>query len=144
MNPVDGSRCATLNDKTRSSWPQAMITIPVLLLITSAVLLGIYLGVFYLRGVRPIRILLGAHILMGMGGLEQLALLIHGAPSGVILRAGSFGAAAGGFFAFAMLSGFTAPLLGQRSRRNGEIMLAAHATAGVVGFALLLAWISHF
>ncbi len=121
-----------------------MITIPVLLLVTSAVLLGVYLGIFYLRRVRPRRILLDAHILMGMGGLEQLALLIYGAPSGVIMRAGSLGTTAAGLFALAMLSGFTAPLLGQQSRRNGEIMLATHATAGIAGFVFLLAWVSNF
>ncbi len=121
-----------------------MITIPATLLITAAVLLGIYLGIFYLRGVRPRRILLGAHILMGMGGLEQVALLIHGAPSGVIMRAGAYGTGAAGLFALAMLSGLTAPLLGQKSRRNGEIMLATHASVGILGFVLLLVWVSNF
>jgi hypothetical protein len=121
-----------------------MIALPALLLVTVAVALGIYLGVLYLRRVRPQKLLLGAHILLGMGGLEQVAILIHGAPSGVIIRAGSFGTAALGLFALAMLSGLTAPLLGQKSRRNGEFMLATHAFVGAVGFALLLAWIANF
>ncbi len=52
-----------------------MVTLPSLLLVTGTVLLGIYLGIFYLRGVRPKRILLGAHILLGIGGVEQLGRL---------------------------------------------------------------------
>ncbi len=121
-----------------------MIILPALLLVTVAVAFGIYLGLLYLRRVRPRKILLGAHILLGMGGLEQVALLIHGAPSGVILKAGAFGTAALGLFALAMFSGLTAPLLGQKSRRNGEFMLATHAFVGLAGFVLLLVWISNF
>ena len=106
-------------------------------------MLGIYLGIFYLRGVRPKRILLGAHILMGMGGVEQLALLIHGAPSGV-MASETLVKAATGLFALAIFSGFTAPLIAQSTRRqNGEIMLAAHAGLGIAGFVLFLAWISN-
>ncbi len=121
-----------------------MIILPALLLVSFAVAVGVYLGLLYLRRVRPIKAWLGAHILVGMGGVEQVAILIHGAPSGVMLKAGSFGTAALGFFGLAMLSGFTAPLLGQRSRRNGEFMLATHALAGTAGFVLLLIWISNF
>jgi hypothetical protein len=119
-----------------------MIAIPALLLITVAVTIGVYLGLLYLRGVRPVKIVLGAHILLGMGGLEQLAILIRGTPSGANLNVGSFGTAAAGLFALALLSGFIAPLLGQRSRRKGEFMLATHALTGAAGFVLFLIWIS--
>ncbi len=61
-----------------------MIALPSLFLMSGAVAIGIYLGILYLRRERPRRLLLGGHILMGMGGLEQVALLIHGSPSGVI------------------------------------------------------------
>jgi hypothetical protein len=122
-----------------------MIAIPAFLLITLAVGIGVYLGLLYLRGVRPIKIVLGAHILLGMGGLEQLAIFIRGgAPSGATVNVGSFGTAAAALFALAMLSGFIAPLLGQRSRRSGEFMLATHAFTGVAGFVLLLIWITSF
>jgi len=121
-----------------------MIALPSLFLMSGAVAIGIYLGILYLRRVRPRRLLLGGHILMGMGGLEQVALLIHGSPSGVMVKAGTYGTAAAGFFALAMLSGFTAPLFGQRSRQNGEFMLATHAFVGFVGFVLLLIWLSNF
>jgi hypothetical protein len=120
-----------------------MVALPSLLLVTGAVLLGIYLGIFYLRGVRPKRILLGAHILMGMGAVEQLALLIHGAPSGA-MASESLVKAATGLFALAIFSGLTAPLIAQSTRRqNGEIMLAAHAGLGIAGFVVYLAWISN-
>lgn len=121
-----------------------MIAIPAVLIITTGVAIGVYLGLLYLRGVRPRKIVLGAHILLGMGGLEQLAILMRGAPSGAALNVGSFGTGAAALFALALLSGFTAPLLGQRSRRNGEFMLATHALTGAAGFVLLLVWISNF
>jgi hypothetical protein len=82
-------------------------------------LLGIYLGIFYLRGVRPERVLLGAHILLGLGGVEQLALLIHGAPSGA-MTSESFSKAAAGLFALSIFSGFTAPQLPNRGDAKTE------------------------
>ncbi len=118
-----------------------MITLPSLLLVSAAVLLGVYLGIFYLRGVRSGLALRGAHILMGLGGVEQVAILIRGTPSGVVMS-GSLVRVALGLFAVAIFAGFTAPILAQRSRRSGEVMLAAHAGLGVAGFALLLFWIS--
>ena len=119
-----------------------MIALPSLLLVTGAVLIGIYLGILYLKGVRPKRILLGGHILMGIGGVEQTALLIHGTPSGAMETA-TFLKAAAGLFAFAIFTGLTAPLIAQsKGRQNGEIMLATHAAVGIVGFALFVAWIA--
>jgi hypothetical protein len=118
-----------------------MVTLPSLILVSAAVLLGIYLGILYLRRIRPRLAVLGAHILMGLGGVEQVAILIRGAPSGVVLS-GSLVRMALGLFAAAIFAGFTAPILAQRSRRNGEVMLAAHAGLGFAGFALLLFWIS--
>jgi hypothetical protein len=121
-----------------------MIAIPALLLITVAVAIGVYLGLLYLRRERPRRIVLGAHILLGIGGLEQLAIFLRGAtPSGATVNVGSSGTAAAALFALAMLSGLIAPLLGQKSRRNGEFMLATHALAGAAGFVLLLIWVSN-
>jgi uncharacterized membrane protein len=120
-----------------------MVTLPSLLLVTGAVLLGIYLGIFYLRGVRPKRLLLGAHVLMGIGGVEQLALLIHGTPSGA-MAADSLLKATAGLFALAIFSGLTAPLLAQSTgRKNGEFMLATHAGVGIAGFVVFLVWISN-
>ena len=119
-----------------------MITAPSLLLVTGAVLIGIYLGVLYLKGVRPQRILLGGHVIMGIGGVEQVALLIRGTPSGALETAPLLKAAAG-LLAFAIFSGLTAPLIAQsKGRKNGEIMLAAHAAVGIVGFAVFAAWIA--
>lgn len=118
-----------------------MVTLPSFFLVSAAVLLGIYLGVFYLRRIRSGLALRGAHILMGLGGVEQVAILIRGAPSGEMMS-DSLVRMALGLFAGAIFAGFTAPILAQRSRRNGEVMLAAHAGLGLAGFALFLYWIS--
>jgi hypothetical protein len=120
-----------------------MIAIPALLLTSVAVAVGVYLGLLYLRRVRPIKAWLGAHILLGMAGIEQVAILTRGAPNGEIFKAGEYGTAALACFGLAMFSGFTAPLLGQKSRRNGEMMLATHAGAGIAGFVLLLLWLAN-
>ena len=121
---------------------ETMIALPSLLLVTGAVLLGVYLGVLYLKGVRPKRVLLGGHVLMGIGGVEQVALLIHGTPSGALETANLLKAAAG-LFAFAIFSGLTAPLIAQSTgRQKGEIMLATHAAVGILGFGLFITWIA--
>jgi hypothetical protein len=118
-----------------------MTALPVLLLLTGAVGLGLLLGVFYLRGVRR-PVLIGVHLLLGAGGLEGMVVLLHGTPSGDVLQAGTFGMMALGLFALAMLSGLTAPLVSKGSRRTADVMVATHASVGVIGFVLFITWVA--
>ena len=91
----------------------AMTAVPVLVILSAAVLLGLYLGLLYLRGERK-PVLIGVHFLLGVGGLEALVMLMHGTPGGDEAPAGYEAAAAS----------------------------AAHAGVGAIGFMLLLYWVS--
>jgi hypothetical protein len=118
-----------------------MTTIPVLLLLGASAALGLYLGLLYLRGVRK-PVLIGTHLLLGAGGLEQLVMVMRGVPNGDTLRAGTFGTVAAGLLVAAMATGLAAPLLAGRSRRGGEAVLVAHICAGLAGFVIFVSWIS--
>ena len=118
-----------------------MTAIPVLVILTAAVLLGLYLGLLYLRGDRK-PALIGFHLLLGVGGLEALVMLLHGTPDGSTTPDdGSLGMTAAAFFAAALISGLTAALL-RRSPVTANVILATHAGAGTIGFVLFLAWMS--
>jgi hypothetical protein len=119
----------------------AMKALPIALILTAAVGLGLYLGWLYLRGVRK-PVLNGIHILLGAGALEGLAVLLHGAPNGAVFVARSLGVAALGLFAYAMFSGLTGPVFGRQSRRAGEAILVTHVSAGLIGFAVFLWWVA--
>jgi len=118
-----------------------MTTIPVALLFFAAVILGIIIGLQYLRGIRK-PVLIGTHLLLGAGGLEQFVIMLQGTPSGEVISPGTFGRVAAGFFVAALASGLLAPMIGRGSRRTANIALIAHIGVGAVGFLLFLAWLA--
>jgi hypothetical protein len=118
----------------------AMTAVPVLVILSGAVLLGLYLGLLYLRGERK-PVLIGVHFLLGVGGLEALVMLMHGTPGGDEPPAGSLGMVAALFFVVSVISGVSAALL-RRSRVIANTALATHAGVGAIGFMLLLYWVS--
>jgi hypothetical protein len=117
-----------------------MAAFPVILIVTAAVLLGLYLGLLYLRGERK-PVLIGLHVLLGLGGLEATIMLMHGSPSGGTFSPGSFGMVAAALFAGAAFSGLTASLL-RKSPVTANVMVGAHVGVGALGFVLFLAWVS--
>ena len=116
-----------------------MTAMPVVMLLTATALVGICLGVFYLRGVRK-PVLIGVHFLLAAGGLETLAMLLHGTPDGTMAASGSLGTVAAGLVAAAMFCGLTAALL-RRSPLPANVVLVTHASLGFAGLAVLLAWV---
>jgi len=124
---------------SREAIPYVILTI-----VTLSAGLGLYLFALFLKRQRPAKLVLGAHMLLGMAGLEQVAILIRGAaPSGTI-AAGQFGTAAAGLFALSLFSGFVAPIVAQRSRRGGVGLLYTHVALGLAGFVSLLVWFGSF
>jgi hypothetical protein len=117
-----------------------MTATPVLILVSAAVLLGLYLGLLFLRGERR-QGLIALHLLLGFGGLESFIMLLHGTPDGAAAQPGSYGMVAAALFGGAGFIGFTAPLL-RRSPIAANMMLAAHVGVGALGFALFLAWVA--
>jgi hypothetical protein len=117
-----------------------MNAVPVLVLLGAAVVLGLYLLLLYLRGHRK-PVLIGFHLLLGLGGLETLVMLLHGTPDGAAAPEGTLGQTAAVFLIVAVVAGLSAALL-RRSRVFANVMLAAHAGVASVGFLMVLYWVS--
>jgi len=109
-----------------------------LLLPLTAMALGLVLVMLRLRGLRK-PLLVGLHLLSGLGALELLVVLLKGSPG---LPAGDFGNVAAGFLALAGFIGLLTPILGRRSRLTANAMLMAHGGAGLAGVLLCIAWAS--
>ena len=114
---------------------------PFIVLPLAAMALGLVLVILHLRGIRK-PLLIGLHLLLGLGALELLVVLLKGTPSSDGWPAGDFGNVAAGFLALAAFIGLLTPILGRRSRLTANAMLVAHVGAGVAGVVLCIAWAS--
>jgi len=117
-----------------------MNPLPAALLLTVAAVLGVWLGVLYLRRVRR-PALIGVHLLLGAASLQVTLMMLRGMPNGDSAPATAIGLGAAGCLAAAMFSGLLAPLVGRGSRRAANLAVATHASAGLGGFLLFMAWI---
>ncbi|WP_322516906.1 hypothetical protein SR870_04850 [Rhodopseudomonas palustris] len=118
-----------------------MTSTPVLVILSAATALGLYLLLLFMRGERR-QGLVALHLLLGFGGLETLVMLLHGTPDGAAPTGSvSFGKIAAGLFAVSAFSGFIAALA-RRSPVAANVLLGTHVTVGLAGFALVLAWVS--
>ena len=120
-----------------------MTPIPAIALLSAAAALGLFLGWLYLRRVRR-PVLVGAHLLLGVGGIETMVMLLRGAPNGDVAPAGLLGTVAAALLAGALLSGLAAPLVARQSRATANVALATHAGFGVAGFIVFLTWVATF
>jgi hypothetical protein len=116
--------------------------IPPLLLLTASVILGVMLGIQYLQRKRGPPTLIGFHLLLGAGGLEVLAMLLHGTPDRRIVPSGGIVTYAAGLLLAAMFTGLLVPLIGRRSRPTMNVALAIHVGVGAAGFVLFLVWMA--
>ncbi len=119
-----------------------MQALPALLLLTGAAILGTLLGLNYLRGVRSKPVMIGFHLLLGGGGLEVMAMLLHGTPDRQIVPGGGLMTAAAACVLAAMFTGLLAPLIGRQSRPIMNTALIVHVTVAITGFTLLLAFVA--
>lgn len=113
---------------------------PAIAVFGTTVCIGMYMGWQYLMGVRNDRILIGVHLVLGVVGLEVVAILIRRAFDGADVSGGNWGRAAALALAAALLSGLLVPLLAPRFPRSITPGLVVHGLIGMAGFALLLAW----
>jgi len=119
-----------------------MRAIPIVVLLTIAVSLGLLLGYQYLRRVRSKPVLIGMHFLFGAASLEILAMLLRGAPNGETATPGSFGKVAAAFVVAALFSGVVGPMLGRQSRTTMNVALGVHASVAATAFVLILIWVA--
>jgi hypothetical protein len=112
-----------------------MYMLPVTLFLVAAVALGLFLGRLYLRQVRRPGLSV-VHLLLGAIGLEQLVVVVHQGTANepfafnVIIVLG-----------IALALGLLSTVVNNRRGRTGFIV-AAHAVAGLAGFAMFLVWLS--
>ncbi len=115
-----------------------MTLLPVTLIQIAAAISGIVVGVLYLRHVRK-PVMIGIHLLLGAGALEQLVILLPGLED---THSRSTGVTAAGCLAAALALGLVTSLWARGSRQASNIMVAAHAGIGAAGFLLFLAWVA--
>lgn len=113
---------------------------PVTLFLLAAAGIGCLLGLNYLKGIRKPG-LIAAHLLLGAAGLEQVAMLLRGAPNGDAWPSESLVKTAGLLLAIGMGLGFATPLV-RNSRQTMNTVLIGHIGAATAGFVLFLAWAS--
>ena len=118
-----------------------MTAVPVLALLTIAVVLGVVNLVLRFRKQRK-AMLIGAHLLFGIGALEILVFFLKDANSGEGVPAGAFGNAAAGLLAAALFIGLVSPVIGKHNPKLSSLLLVAHVVCGACGAATVLAWVS--
>lgn len=121
-----------------------MTAVPAMVLLSLAGALGLYLLLVFLRGERNRPMLIGTHLILGIGGAESLFLALRAANTDGGTRDVSNVTLALGFIVAAIIAGFIGPIAGRRSRSTGTVALATHATLGGIGVALALLWISSY
>ena len=112
-----------------------------LVILTAASVVGVWLGVNYLRRQRMRPGMIGAHFLLGAASLEVMVMTIHGGPALQKTAPGAIGVAALTATGLAMASGLLAGLIARRSRKTADSTLATHAVFGAAGVVLFLIWI---
>ena len=115
-----------------------MSTTPVSLILLASGGLGVYMFLKFLRGEHNGGGMIATHLILGGAALEQIALLFRGAPNGAAWPSDSMLKTGATFLAFAMMTGFAAPLL--RSN-NGVRVLYIHVGVGAIGALMILAWV---
>lgn len=115
-----------------------MTIIPILILICATAALGVALGVRYLRDAPRKPLLVGLHVLLGLGALEIAAYGLWSARQAG--EASQLGVAAAGALAAAAFIGLLAPILGRRSRGTMTVALIAHAGVATIGLGFAVAW----
>ena len=118
-----------------------MPMLPLIVLLLSAMLAGLVLGVLHLKQIRK-PVLIGLHMLLGFGALAVLVFVLKGVPAGDGLATSDLGSFSAGFLALAGFVGLLAPIVSRGSRLMSNAMLFAHVGAGVVGVMFCMAWLS--
>jgi hypothetical protein len=113
---------------------------PVLAILVAAVSLGAVNLFLRSRGVRK-PILIGSHLLLGLGALEAVVYLLKDSNGADGAPSGNYGNIAAGFLALAAFSGLLSPILGRRSQGAANALLTSHVSCGLAGFLSALAWL---
>lgn len=113
-----------------------MTMLPIVLLLTGGVALGLYMGLNYLKGVRNKPLLIGAHVLLGLASLEPMAIALS--------RKAEIGPLAPGGLVLAFASGAMTPIIAKQSRTATSWALGTHAAIAACAYVYILILMSRF
>jgi hypothetical protein len=119
-----------------------MQSLPVFLLLTAQIGLGMVMGAKFILGARNRPAMIGAHFLLGAIALEVAALLLRGAPNGAVAGARSFLQLSAGLLAGALLLGIAAALFGKSMPTAARVSIYGHAALGVAAYGALILWMA--
>ncbi len=117
-----------------------MTIAPIIVIISTTVAIGGYMGFQYLMGVRNRPMLIAIHLLLGAGGLEVMAMLLRGAPDGSHIMRHDLGEIAAIFMVGALMTGLIVPLLAQPAPRRIGPLLLVHAGVALIAYGALVYW----
>ena len=117
-----------------------MLAIPIVVLVSATVALGLILGFRYLKRVRNPPTLIGVHFLLGAASLEPMLIVLRGGLGHAAVKLSPVGVAAAGLICVALISGVTAVMVGRKSRQTANLTLATHAGVAATAYLVLLAW----
>lgn len=117
-----------------------MLTFPVTLILIASATIGTILLLNYFKGIRK-PLLTGAHLILGAAALEQMAMLLRGAPNGDSVPFEPLAKTVAGLLAVAMGLGFATPLM-RNSRQTMNLMLTGHVVVAVSACLLFLVWVA--
>ncbi len=117
-----------------------MLAIPIVLLVSATVAIGLYMGLRYLRRARNPPTLIGVHFLLGAASLEPMLIVLRGGLGHPATKLSPIGLVAAGLIALALMTGVTAVMVGRKSRQTANLTLATHAGVAATAFVILLAW----
>ncbi len=118
-----------------------MTTVPILAILGGAVALGAVNLKLRLEGQRK-PVLLGIHLLLGIGALEVLVFFLRDANGGEGVPAGPYGNIAAALLAMAVFIGLLSPIVAKNSRSLSNALLVAHVASGSLGAVTALVWAS--
>ncbi len=107
-----------------------------------ATLIGVYMGVRYLQGVRNTGWVIMVHLLLGLAGLEIMAVQLRGAPNGSHIAGSSLVNWMAALLAASLLTGLFVAIIAKPKPAAIGPALAVHALVGSIGFVALLLWVA--
>ncbi len=118
-----------------------MTTFPIVAILGAAVAAGAVNFGLRLRGQRR-PMLIGLHLLLGIGGLEVLVFFLKDINGGEGVPAGPWGNIAAGLLAIAVFIGLLSPIVAKNSRPLSNALLVAHVASGALGAITAFIWMN--
>lgn len=116
------------------------VALAILIPMTVAIGIGLWMGWRYLQGQRNRPGLVATHFLLATAPLEAMAAMMRGAPNGVLAAARDTLSWSAALTAAALLSGLFTAIIAKSHPHIIGMSLALHAGIGSLGFMALVWW----